>query len=371
MAILIRCKECKTEMKTDAKQCQKCGTQVPKKGKTYKVVVRSQGKKKTRTTTNFTLAKEIEAKLKIDIARGEFDVQKKKTAPTLNEFWAEQFLPWLQKNKNSWKIDYYNFTKHLSPALGNKSLDLIAPFDVEKFVLSLKKKRNKQNKTLSAATIKHQLVLLTRIFSIAEQWGVFTGRNPCQRVRKPKLNNEITEYLQDDELSRLLTVLESWPDRMQASIVLFCLYTGLRRGEIFSLTWNDVDLVRKKMTIRDPKGKLDQNLPLSDKAIDVLKAVPRKYETEYIFYSVSGEKRKTIRHGWNLIKEAAQLPADFRFHGLRHHFASSLVSAGVDIYTVQKLLCHKDSKTTQRYAHLADKTLKDAVNLGDKLNTIK
>jgi site-specific recombinase XerD len=65
------------------------------------------------------------------------------------------------------------------------------------------------------------------------------------------------------------------------------------------------------------------------------------------------------------------LPTKFRLHGLRHHYASSLVSAGVDLYTVSKLLTHKDTKTTQRYAHLADQALRDAVNLSDRLQTVQ
>lgn len=356
-------------MKTTAKKCTKCGSTIPQKGKTYKVIVRYQGKKKTRTTTNFALANEIEAKFKTDIAREELDLKKKTIAPTLALFWKEKYLPWLQENKKSWKVDFYNFEKHLSPAIGDKSLDIISPFDIENFILVLKKKKNKLNKPLSAATIKHQIVLLTRIFNVAEQWGIHNGQNPCKKVKKPSLNNEITEFLQEAELNRLLSVLETWPDRMQSSIILFCLYTGLRRGEIFNLTWKDVDTQRQKMLLRDPKGKLNQTLPLSDKAVDVLLKVPQEYDSEYIFYSVNGNQRKTIRHGWDKIKTAADLPKSFRFHGLRHHFASSLVSAGTDLYTVQRLLCHKDSKTTQRYAHLADQTLRDAVNLADKLNT--
>ena len=65
------------------------------------------------------------------------------------------------------------------------------------------------------------------------------------------------------------------------------------------------------------------------------------------------------------------LPPGFRLHGLRHHYASSLVSAGVDLYTVSKLLSHKDTATTQRYAHLADQTLRDAVDLSDRLQEPK
>ena len=367
MAINLRCSSCKAEMKLSAKKCRKCGTGIPRKNKIYKVIVWINGKRRTRIVRNLELAREIEGKFKVDIARDELDIKKKKPAKTLHSFWEKQYFPWLKENKKSWNIDNYNYENHLNPAIGKKSLDSITPFDIEKIVLSLKKRKNKQGKPLAAATIKHQLILLNRIFNVAEQWGIFSGQNPCKKVKKPKLNNQVTEYLSSNELSCLLDVLETWEDRMQASIVLFSLYTGVRPKEVFKLEWRDIDYEKETVTLRDPKGILDQILPLSPKALNVLRDVPKEYDTPFIFYSVNGKQRKTIRHGWKQIKVLAGIHESFRYYDLRHNFASYLVSSGESLYTVQKLLCHKDAKTTQRYAHLADATLRDAVNLSDDL----
>lgn len=353
-------------MKLNSKKCPKCNSPVPK-NKKYRVIVRLNGKRITRTVNNLELARDIEGSLKVDIARGEYKVQKKKSATSLHSFWEKQYFPWLKENKKSWNIDNYNYENHLNPAIGKKSLDSITPFDIEKIVLSLKKRKNKQGKPLAAATIKHQLILLNRIFNVAEQWGIFSGQNPCKKVKKPKLNNQVTEYLSNDELLRLIKVLETWENRMQASIIFFSLYTGVRPNEVFKLEWRDIDYEKKTVTLRDPKGILDQILPLSPKALNVLRDVPKEYDTPFIFYSVKGKQRKTIRHGWKQIKELAGIHESFRYYDLRHNFASYLVSSGESLYTVQKLLCHKDSKTTQRYAHLADETLRDAVNLSDNL----
>jgi integrase len=171
---------------------------------------------------------------------------------TLNEFWEEKYLPWLKVNKKSWKIDQYNFNKNLSPALGKQTLDAISPFDIEKLVFLLKNRKGRLGKPLSAAYIKHQLVLLTRLFNVAAQWGVFTGQNPCNKVKKPRLNNQIVEFLSENELTRLINTLESWSDRMQASIVSFSLYTGLRPSEIFKLEWRDIHFETANITLRDP-----------------------------------------------------------------------------------------------------------------------
>jgi len=369
MSISFFCQGCKSSVKMTQKKCGKCDTPIPRKGRKYRVHVRVNGKQKTRIVDTLEIAREVENKFKSAAIRGELDIKKITQAIPLQEFWDKKYLPWLKANKKSWYVDMCNFNKHIGPALGTKGLDRIAPFDIERFVLILKKKKGQKGKPLSPTTIKHQLVLLTRIFNVAIQWGDHNGVNPCDRVKKPKLNNQINAFLAEREVSRLLDVLSTWPDKIPVSIVAFCLYTGFRRGEIFKLTWDDVDLERQIAVLRDPKGILDQTLPLSDKAIEVLLHVPRDFDTTFIFYSTKGKQRKTIRHSWMKIKEAAGLPPDFRFHDLRHHFASSLVSNGIDLYTVQKLLSHKDASTTQRYAHLADKTLRDAVNLSDQLQT--
>ena len=365
MAINIRCQKCKADMKIGTKKCTRCGSLIPK-NKKYRVIVRVNGKRTTKIVDTLELARDVEAKFRDDITRGELDIQKKKPTITLNELW-NQYLPWAKTNKKTWRNDQYYYGCHLKPEFGNKPLDTISPFDIEKFIIQMKKAKSKRGTPYSLATIKHQLVILNRLYSIAEKWGLYSGANPCRKVKKPRLNNQVTEFLSDDELNNLLLTLEQWHNKMSASFVLFCLHTGLRRGELFKLTWNDVDLERKIMVLKDPKGKIDQALPLSDKAVDILNNIPREYDTSWIFYGKNGEQRRDFKGPWKRIKEQAGLPEDFRLHGLRHHFASALVSAGVDLYTVQKLLCHKDASMTQRYAHLADKTLRDAITLSDKL----
>ena len=365
MAINIRCKQCKADMKLSAKKC-KCGAVVPQKGKTYRVIVRANGQRIVKTVTNLELAHDLECKLKVDIARGVHKLTRKRV-PLLSEIW-EKYETWAREQKSkSAQTDFYYYRKHLKSALSSKRLDQISPFDVEKLMISMKKSSTSRGTAYSPATIKHQVVLLSRLYSLATKWGMYEGSNPCKKIKKPTLNNKVTEFLTDDELYRLLTVLENWQNRMSASIIFFLLYTGFRRGELFKLTWDDIDFDRKAIKLRDPKGKQDETLPLSDKAIHVLLSIPKEFDTPFVFYGLNGKQRTDFRGPWGRIKKAAELPPAFRLHGLRHHFASSLVSAGVDLYTVSKLLTHKDTATTQRYAHLADQALRDAVNLSDEL----
>jgi integrase len=146
------------------------------------------------------------------------------------------------------------------------------------------------------------------------------------------------------------------------------LFTGMRRGELFNLKWEDVDFDRGVIHIRAPKGGLDQKIPINPSARELLAKHPRT-DSPYVFPGRGGCKRTDIIKQVNRIKAAAGLPKDFRaLHGLRHVYASMLASSGqVDLYTLQKLLTHKSASMTQRYAHLRDEALRRASDLAGEL----
>jgi len=135
----------------------------------------------------------------------------------------------------------------------------------------------------------------------------------------------------------------------------------LRRGEMFKLKWEDIKIEQGFSHIRDPKGGPDELVPLNDAARELLESHP-KTESLFVFPGRYGERRVSAQAGVNKIKNRAGLPKDFRpLHGLRHAYASMIASSGeVDLYTLQKLLTHKDPRMTQRYAHLRDEALKQA-----------
>ena len=368
MAINIHCRNCATDMRLTLKVCPnpKCEAPIPARGRTYRVSVRVHGKRTSQLVTNLELAREIEGKLKKDNLRDEHDLTEKIAVPTLDEVW-QKFLPWAQENKKSWRTDDYYYRKHLQPPFGEKPLNQISPFDLEKLMLKMKKGVTKQGKPYAPATIKHQLVLLSRLYSKAEKWALYNGSNPVKKVEKPTLNNQITEFLTDDELYRLHSVLEAWPNKMSSCFILFALFTGFRKGELYKLRHSSVDLDRQTVKLIDPKGGKDQTVPISNEAKKVLQNVPREYVTEFIFYGKNGRQRTDFRKPWFRVRKAAGLEG-LRFHALRHHFASALVNTGVNLYVIQNLLTHKNPITTQRYAHLGDRALRDAVDKSDVLH---
>ena len=142
------------------------------------------------------------------------------------------------------------------------------------------------------------------------------------------------------------------------------LFTGMRKSEILKLKWKDLDFDRGFITIRDPKGVVDQTIPMSAMAREVFHSIDEHTESGYLFPGRFGGYQKDFRNSFVRIAKAAEFPPGFRpLHGLRHTFASMLASSGeVDLYTLQRMLTHKSSKMTQRYAHLQDEALHRAAD---------
>lgn len=129
----------------------------------------------------------------------------------------------------------------------------------------------------------------------------------------------------------------------------FAMYTGLRRGAMLRLMWSNIDFQHGMISLRAPKGIKNQVVPLSEQTFDVFRSFERT--SQFVFPGKRGEQRVEFKYPWHRIRKAAGLPEKFRFHGLRHNFASYLVSSGVDLAVVGELLTHKQMSTTKRYAH--------------------
>ncbi|KGQ20757.1 Integrase [Lysobacter dokdonensis DS-58] len=156
---------------------------------------------------------------------------------------------------------------------------------------------------------------------------------------------------------RLLPELEAagFGDHLTA-VVLLAMNTGLRRGELLSLCWSDIDLEARVLTVRaeTAKSARQRHIPLNEEATNVLRAWSKRSNGPDVFGVAD------VKTAWTALTHAAGLE-NFRFHDLRHHFASKLVMAGVDLNTVRELLGHSDIKMTLRYSHLAPDHLAAAV----------
>jgi integrase len=258
--------------------------------------------------------------------------------------------------------DESRYNNYIKPLFADKEPADILPLDIDRL-------RRKKLKGKSAQTVKLTLALLRRIVNYAAK------RQMCAplpfSIEMPKVNSEQTEILTKEQLKDLLKALDKSEDIQAANIMRMALFTGMRRGELFKLKWDDIDFERGFIHIRAPKSGQDQEVPLNDAARRVLENHPssKRSKSTYVFPGRRGKKRTDIKKAVNKIKKAACLPKDFRpLHGLRHVYASLLASSGkVDMYTLQKLLTHKSPQMTQRYAHLSDKSLRRASDLAGEL----
>ena len=269
----------------------------------------------------------------------------------------EEYFSHRPFNKSS-KVDQGRYTKYLQPAFGKKK-----PTEIDQ--LSVDRVRVKLLKEKSPQTVKHVLALLSRIIHFGTDRGLCAGIT--FKIKKPKVDNVTTEDLSVEQLHRLVEVLNHSPLVTASNMMKLALFTGMRRGEIFKLKWEDIDRGRGFINIVAPKGGVTQKIPMNKNAKELLDSI--QPVSEYVFPGRTGGPRRDANKDFNAIKKEAGLPDDFRpMHGLRHLYATMLASSGqVDMLTLQKLLTHKDQRMTQRYIHYREEALKRA---GDTVDDI-
>ena len=188
------------------------------------------------------------------------------------------------------------------------------------------------------------------------------------KIKKPKFDNRVTEFLEPEQLQSLLAAIDADLERdpFTGRAMLLALSTGMRKSAILRLKWSDISFTRDNIHLRDAKSDKEGktfDIPLNEGAKRVFQSTP-KTGSPYVFPGAKGGQRSDFNRGTRRIREAAGLPKEFRpLHGLRHHYASALVSiidGSVDIYTLQKLMTHGDTKTTERYATIANERLQTA-----------
>lgn len=193
--------------------------------------------------------------------------------------------------------------------------------------------------------------------------------NPKLRFELPKVDNQKTEFLTEEQLKRYLEVLDSYPNLQVCTFLKIALYTGMRGTAILSLKWSDIDFEKDIITLRAESAKNNRTdyIPLPEKAKIEIQKLPRY--SDYLFPNGKGGHIGSFKKTAKKIKELAGLPDDFRsVYMLRHNFATYLANSGkVDLYTIQKLMTHHSPKMTQRYAHLMDKTLKEGSKVFEDL----
>ena len=295
------------------------------------------------------------------VAHGKDPAQERtdsRAAPTMREltddYMERHAIP--NKRPSSVRNDKTMIRDIILPALGSRKVRDINRRDIENILLRRKSTPYQANRIRA---------LLSKMFSLAKGWG-WRDSNPVEGIPKfPEQKRD--RWLNEEELSRLIDVLDKHPSQKCANIVRLLILTGARRGEVFNATWDQFDLDRGTWTkpAHTTKQKRMEHVPLSSQAAALLADIKLKTnaETPYVFPGQKpGQPIVEIKKFWDEVRQAAALPG-VRLHDLRHTFASHLVSGGVSLPIVGRLLGHTQPQTTQRYAHLADDPLREAADM--------
>lgn len=272
---------------------------------------------------------------------------------TLSDLWDEYKR--LNPENKGLKSDDNLFGLRIKPSpIGEMGLDEIAIKHIDNFKNSMS--------GISPKTVKNTLEIITRLSNFAVKKQICGGLS--FKIEYPEINNETTEDLTEEQFMKLIEVLDGHRNPDVKNIMLLAMYSGMRRGEIFKLRWDDVDFQRGIITLKNPKSGRDKVIPMNDLAREVLESCIR-HKGEYVFPGRGGGPRKSIQREAQEIRKAAGLPEDFRpMHGLRHFFATSLICSGkVDLADLQKLMTHSSIQMTLRYAKKRDERLAAASNV--------
>lgn len=298
---------------------------------------------------NKKIAELILQKKIVEIAENRHLDIKREQKIKFKDFAVEYVERHCKRTLRGWHKSSISNVRHLTRYFGAKYLHEIIQRDVEKYVdWRLQHTNPRSLKPIVPNTVNKDLGILRNMFNKAIEWGYFSGRNPVHGFKFLPVDNKRIRFLEKEEIQRLL---ENCEDHLK-DIVQFAINTGMRKGEIFNLKWNNVDMTHGLIHILQTKNGEQREIPINDAVRDILFRVRKDPESPYVFASFDGKPFNDIKKSFHTALGKAKIE-NFRFHDLRHTFASQLVMAGVDLMTVKELLGHKTIEMTLRYSHLS------------------
>lgn len=300
-----------------------------------------------------SIAKELLKKRELQVKLGQWDMIGAEI-PTLNEF-ANGYMKHVRDvmKKRSWKRDDLCL-HHLRDFLGDHRLSQITSKDIDDY------KESRLTK-IQPATVNRELSVLRHLLNLAKRWKKFFSDNPVSESGLIPVNNQKERILTLEEEESLLASSNS---HLRA-ILICALNTAMRKGEIITLKWFNVDLENNIITLEhtNTKNKKTRRIPINSKLRKLLLEQRLKSGgSEYVFLSEDGtpyKREDSLKQAFSGALRRAGIKG-FRFHDLRHTAATRMIEHGASIVAVSRILGHADLKTTMRYAHPED-SLKEAV----------
>jgi integrase len=319
-----------------------------------------------------TLAHKALKDAQVRVAKGEYLGIYEERRSLFRDFATKTYIPYAKTN--------------LSPRTFERTCGIIENHLIQYFdcyLCKISRKniedyKQKRASEVKPATVNKEYSTLRHMLKCAVDWGYIT-HNPATGVKELKEPPGRIRYLTPDEFQRLLSAAgpEFFADntynagRTPSSLLAIYLrpivtlgaHTGLRRGELLSLRWSHVDFKEQRIIIEQTKNNERKIAYLSDAALEALRCIPRNLHADLLFPGITPSQ---LSRAFERACKRASIE-DFRFHDLRHTFASCLVMGGENIRTVQTLLGHKDLRMTMRYTHLSPEHLQTAAKRLDQL----
>jgi integrase len=305
---------------------------------------------------------------------------------TLRKYLKGKYMDFAKANQKTGEANVARLLSAAEPLMKTR-MDKLSEFQIEKWKAG-------RLKAVKPTTVRRDLAVLKAALNKAVKWTLIEF-NPSAHVQVRVPTDNRVRYLCDKERQRLVEAMKE-RDKEKARarhsgnlhrlerdreplpeitgyadyltpLILLTMHTGMRRGEVLSLTWPQVNLgSNPRVTVKAgySKSNKTRHIPLNTQAVAVMKKWSGQGSSKGLVFPnpITGQRMKKMKSSWlNLLRDADL--QDFRFHDLRHDFASQLVMKGADLYRVKELLGHGSIEITQRYAHLAPHTLAEAVEL--------
>lgn len=304
-------------------------------------------------------ARKIARKWLLEASEGNDPKEVDKTSILLKDFcnvYLQQHAN-IKKKLSSVIEDKRLMRLHIIPNFGNICLKEITRSMITKHHQSMYQTPHGANRFLS---------LMSKMMNLAERWEYRPlNSNPCRHIERYKEEGRQI-YLsmeQIEKIGHVIKQMEQTESIFVLSAIKLLLFTGRRTGEILTLKWDYIDFENSKMNLPDTKTGA-KSFFFSPTVKQILLNLPNK--EGFVFKSVLKDKRvTTVRHIWKKICKLAKIE-NVRVHDLRHTYASLAVQNGYSLPIISKMLGHADIKTTQRYAHLHDDPVNQAVEKIDQ-----
>ncbi len=316
----------------------------------------------------FSYKEQTEQRQQEKLANEEALKQEQLKEMTFSFLFENYYKPHIKRKdkKSTFDREVVLYEKWLKPFFGDVKLNLISRISL----ISMLDKMEKAH--LSNRSKNYAIALTRQVFNFAIKCDLYIGVNPAAKFDElKKEDNRRMRFLSEEDLNNLLEELKkhSYSVYLMALISADC---GLRAGEIFKLTWADIDIKERLLFLRDTKNGNNRHAYMSKRVQEELSKLNQGEGNQLLFSSRDGEQIKHISRTFEravktigLNKGITDRKQKIVFHSLRHTYASRLVDKGVSIYEVKELLGHKDIKMTMRYSHLDKERLRKSVQVLD------